>query len=371
MQDLIGKAFARLGGAMIDPAMVLPAALPLDLCGESVRARLCTFTDHNNRDMALRPDLTLAVALGEIEARKGGSVEGERVHRYHARAFRQPLVAGEALEFIQAGFERFGAEASAQADAQAYGLVSEVSQSAGVQRGVARFGDLGVLPAFIKALDLSDAVSAGLVRAFRQAGGVGAFLARASLPRDAFVLSLIGLNKETVRSRLNEKLAKEGVQHFGNRGQDEVVERLMDQARHARDDDVPEMARGVLEAVLSLACAPEDAGARLRAIADGAGLTGACEAIDRLEERMALIKQASPRFLEGAEFSPAFGRRFTYYDGFVFEISEPGERLTRPFGAGGRYDALLHDLSLGAVSATAIGGVVRPDRLALAAEASQ
>jgi len=162
-------------------------------------------------------------------------------------------------------------------------------------------------------------------------------LARASLPRDAFVLSLVGLDKEAVRTRLNEKLASEGVQHFGNRSQDEVVERLMDQARHAKDDDVPEAARGVLEAVLALTCAPEDAGARLGAIAQSAGLAGASEAIERLAERMGLIGEASPRFLQGAQFSPAFGRRFTYYDGFVFEISQPGEGMARPFGAGGRY----------------------------------
>jgi ATP phosphoribosyltransferase regulatory subunit len=88
--------------------------------------------------------------------------------------------------------------------------------------------------------------------------------------------------------------------------------------------------------------------------------------LDDLEERHALISQQAPEFLEGAMFSPAFGRRFTYYDGFVFEIGELGERRSSPFGAGGRYDALLTDLSHGSVSATAIGGVVRPDRLALA-----
>ena len=59
-----------------------------------------------------------------------------------------------------------------------------------------------------------------------------------------------------------------------------------------------------------------------------------------------------------------FGRRFNYYDGFLFELFHPGEANgRRPFGAGGRYDTLLARLSDGAVDATAIGGVVRPDRL--------
>jgi len=367
MQDPVGKSFERLGGSLIDPDMVLPAALPLDLCGESVRARLCVFTDHNNRDMALRPDLTLPVALVEIGLRKSGDLAGENVHRYSARAFRQPAVMSEPMEFLQVGFERFGAPASPAIDAEAYCLVSEAAEQAGVHRGVATFGDLGILPAFVDALDLSEAVSAGLRRAFRQAGGVSAFLQRASLPTDAFIMSLTGLDEATVATRLSERLADEDITHFGNRTQEEVIARLMDKAKHAQNDAVPAMAQGVLEAVLQLECAPSDAAGRLRTISEEAGLSGADSAIAALEERLAVITSESPEFLEGAMFSPAFGRRFTYYDGFVFEIGEPGERKTRPFGAGGRYDHLLTDLSLGAVSATAIGGVVRPDRLALAA----
>lgn len=367
MDAPIGKAFERLGGALIDPDVVVPAELPLDLCGESVRARLCVFTDHNNRDLALRPDLTLPVALNEIEARKAGKWSGERVHRYHARAFRQPLVTGEPLEFTQVGFERFGAAASVAVDAETYALVSEVAEQAGAARGVAMFGDLGVLPAFIEALGLSEAVSAGLRRAFREAGGVAAYLARASQPRNAFVHTLAGLDTGGVEAALKAKLTREGVTHFGNRGQDEVVTRLIEQARQIEDGVVPANARTVLESVLAVRCHPNEAGRVLGDIAQVHGLETVSEHIDRLAARFALIGAQAPLYLEGAQFSPAFGRRFTYYDGFVFEIAEPNERRSRPFGAGGRYDRLLFDISVGGVSATAIGGVVRPDRLALAA----
>ena len=368
MRRFIGEPFERLGGAMIDPDMVVPAALPLDLCGESVRARLCTFTDHNNCDMALRPDLTLPVALNEIEGRKSGVVQGERVHRYNARAFRQPLVAGEPLEFMQIGFERFGAGVTPEIDAEAYCLVSDVARQAGVQEGIAQFGNLSVLPAFIDALGLSETVSAGLRRAFRQAGGVAAYLERASRPRDPFVQSLAGLERAEAETALKAKLASEGLTHFGNRSQDEVVTRLMEQAKDSETGDVSGKAKAILEAVLAVSCHPRHAERELLGIAAGAGLSGLRVRMQELTACFGQIERCAPHFFENAVFSPAFGRRFTYYDGFVFEIAEPGERMSRPFGAGGRYDSLLSDLSQGSVSATAIGGVVRPDRLTLARE---
>ncbi len=368
MQGSIGKNFERLGGALIDPGIVLPAALPLDLCGESVRARLCVFTDHNHQDVALRPDLTLPVALHEIAARKSGRSEGETVHRYCARAFRQPDVSGEPMEFLQIGFERFGAASTHGVDAETYIYVSEAAQEAGVQSGVAKFGDLGVLPAFIDALGVSPAVNAGLRRAFRQEGGVGAYLARASRPHSAFVTSLIGLDRSAVEGALRAKLEADNIKHFGNRSQAEVVTRLMEQADEATHGRVPANAQAVLEAVLAVACHPREAAQRLREIAEISELQTVHEKIDRLETTLGLIATRAADFLEAATFSPAFGRRFTYYDGFVFEIGEAGERMKRPFGAGGRYDDLLNDLSGGEVSATAIGGVVRPDRLALARE---
>ena len=367
MGTSIGSPFERLGGELVDPEMILPVALPLDLCGESVRARLCVFTDHNNQDMALRPDLTLPVALAEIAGRASGVVTGEHVQRYEARAFRQPAAAGEPMEFVQVGFERFGAEASAQIDAEAYALVSDAAEGAGVEDGIARFGDLGILPGVIDLLDLSAATKAGLQRAFREEGGVRAFLDRRDSAADAFVQSLQGLDRPGVENKVAERFAAGGISNFSDRTHDEVVTRLMEQARELESGAVPELAKHTLEAVLDVRCKLDEAAGVLGEIVREAGIeAGAAAMLEKLERRCALIAEHSARFLDGAAFSPSFGRRFTYYDGFVFEIAERGERQSRPFGAGGRYDHLLTDLSHGKVHATAIGGVVRPDRLALA-----
>ena len=88
--------------------------------------------------------------------------------------------------------------------------------------------------------------------------------------------------------------------------------------------------------------------------------------LQRLSVRADMMAELVPGFVASARFGTPFGRRFNYYDGFLFELfsPEPADWM-HPFGAGGRYDTVLSRLSGGDVDATAIGGVVRPDRLAL------
>ena len=42
--------FARLGGEVCDPPIVMPANQPLELSGEAVRARLCVFVGENGEE---------------------------------------------------------------------------------------------------------------------------------------------------------------------------------------------------------------------------------------------------------------------------------------------------------------------------------
>jgi len=145
------EIFARLGGELTDPPIVMPANQPLELSGEAVRARLCVCVGDSGEECALRPDLTLPVAIAQ--ARVG--VSGEVVKRYAARAFRLPAVAGDPMEFTQVGFERYGAPSTAETDAEAFALVCEAAASAGVSESETRMGDLAVFPAFVDALGLA------------------------------------------------------------------------------------------------------------------------------------------------------------------------------------------------------------------------
>ena len=59
-------------------------------------------------------------------------------------------------------------------------------------------------------------------------------------------------------------------------------------------------------------------------------------------------------------FAAGVGRGFNYYDGFLFKIARSPAHWLAPIASGGRYDALLTQLS-GRPSA-AVGCMVRPAR---------
>lgn len=353
--------FARLGGELTDPPIIMPANQPLELSGEAVRARLCVFMGANGEECALRPDLTLPLAI----AQAGAGVSGEVVKRYSARAFRLPVVPGDPMEFTQVGFERYGAPSSAGTDAEAFALVCEAAASTGVTASETRMGDLAIFPAFVEALDLPPGLAEALKRAFRQAGGVAALLqAKTSQPAHGLAARLKGASPEEAKAIVSDIFALSGIQAQGVRTLDEIVEGLLAQAADAEHGGTPDLARQTLEAVMAVDCAPEQAADALLAIARGAGIRGVETALERLDQRVSKMKSLAPDFTKAARFGTPFGRRFNYYDGFLFELFHPGEAGgKRPFGSGGRYDTLLSRLSNGEVDATAIGGVVRPDRL--------
>lgn len=353
--------FARLGGELCDPPIVMPANQPLELSGEAVRARLCVFVGDNGEECALRPDLTLPLAIAQAKA----GVSGETVKRYAARAFRLPAVASDPVEFTQVGFERYGAPSTAKTDAETFALVCEAAASAGVTESETRMGDLAVFPAFVDALDLAPGLAEALKRAFRQVGGVSALLnAKPNQAPHGLAARLKGASAAEAKAIVTDIFALSGIQPQGTRSIDEIVEGLLAQAADAEHGGAPDLARQTLESVMAVDCAPEQAADALLAIARQAGIDGVEPVLTRLDARVARMREAAPAFMQAARFGTPFGRRFNYYDGFLFELFWPGESSgRRPFGAGGRYDTLLSKLSNGAVDASAIGGVVRPDRL--------
>ncbi len=363
--DLIFDAIAARGGQEVDVPVVIEAAVPLELSGEVVRGRICTFADAEGCEWALRPDLTLPVALAEIAARRGGPLD-ETVRRYRGPVFRLPSLAAEPIEYEQVGLERFGAPRGVDEDVWLYETLAEACAAAGVKTGVTSFGDLSIFSSFVNALGLPEDIAAGLKRAFRQEGGVRAYLAGHGGNQDSMSNRLKGMSRDDVASFVEDIYAMSGLQPVGERTADEVVERLFQSASAAANASLSAEIDSFLNELLSLQIPFEEAPAALRQLAGAASLKGLDEILDAFAARTERLAASPHRDLLGAaEFATRFGRRFTYYDGFVFEIAADASdsAKARPFAAGGRYDSLLTDLSDGDISATAIGGIVIPHRL--------
>lgn len=352
--------FEASGGTPVDPDYVLPADIPLELSGEAVRARLCVFQDHRGAEMAMRPDLTLPVAQTEVARLEAGGT-GAKTYTYAARAFRLPVSADDRIEFTQVGLERFGFAAAPEADADLFSLVLRAVEACGVKADRIITGDLAVFPAFIDALGLPGIMTELLKRAFRQEGGVGAVLDTDIRPLDGDLIRAIADGQP--ETALAAVLKARGIPMAGTRSLGEIAEGL--KARHAAimAGGLTQEARNLLRALrgadMPLARAPEV----LTRLAADHGLQGTGPVISALADRIDAILGQMPRIEGVIRFSTGFGRRFTYYDGFVFEIMAPGLADNQPVAAGGRYDGLIAGLSDGRVGATGVGGVVRPDRM--------
>ncbi len=356
--------FSDLTADLIDPAIVIDASLPLELSGEAVRGRICLFSDGNGKEWAMRPDVTLPAALDEIERRRGGG-KGARTVRYDAPVFRLPSVPDEPIEFNQIGFEHYGLEASPAIDAGVFASILNGCQKLGVTGGYLRFGDLSLFPAFVDALGLPGETSAGLKRAFRQEGGVRAYLQAESGAASGLAQRMANMDRSDVRAFVDDIFALTGIRPVGVRGEDDIVARLHERAKQAEQARVPADVQALIEAVLQIDATPEEALEQYRAIVLEAGLARLSPVLDALQVRLDGIAEVAGKLMESARFSTRFGRRFTYYDGFVFEIaaSEALAEAGRPFAAGGRYDALLSDLSGGEIDATALGGIIMLHRM--------
>ncbi len=356
--------FSALGGDLISPRVAIDASLPLELSGEAVRGRLCIFTDQAGKEWALRPDITLPAALDEIDCRAGGAAN-ERTVRYKAPVFRLPRRGTDPIEVEQIGFEVFGALSDPETDARLFKSVLEALDRVSPQDNHLKMGDLKLFPAFVDALKLPGDMSDRLKRAFRQEGGVAALLQTQSNPPSSLARRVRTMDKDEIEDFVDDMFAMTGVRPVGLRSKDEIVERL--QTRSSQDEKIalPANTRDILTKILNVDDTPEKALSAYRSIAESSGLESALPAIDNLATRLDALPNGYQQSFEAVLLSTSFGRRFTYYDGFVFEIAQTRDdsESGNCFAAGGRYDRLISDLSKGQVDATAFGAVIIPHRL--------
>jgi ATP phosphoribosyltransferase regulatory subunit len=337
--DALIALFEREGYARVEPPILQPAEIFLDLSGEDIRRRMFVTQNSAGDELCLRPEYTIPVCRDHL--RDAGAAPGS--YSYLGPVFR--LRPKETGEFLQAGIESIGRRDAAAADAEVVALALEGLEALGAGTVATKLGDMGLLEALIDALGVGAAGKRRLMRSIvsgRVLGGFGEAGPAARIGEHAGLLAAIeGQAPQAARAFVEDILSIAGISTVGGRTPGEIAERFLARASN-RGGTVPDEARAILARYLSIAGEPDAAAAAIRALARDAGL-GLGRAIDGFEERTGFM---AVRGLDIASFRFAadFARNLDYYTGFIFEVTDPRRADGKPLVGGGRYDRLLQHL---------------------------
>ncbi len=363
------SVFIAAGHEAVAPPAIQPAAVFLDVVGESLRGRTYVFTDLNGQELCLRPDLTVPTCRLYLERHPSAEVRAR--YCYNGTAFRsQPEGAGAAhpREFRQAGVETFGDLAREEAEAHTFALVLAALQQAGLRAWQLQIGDLGLFDAVLAAAEMPERWRRRLRHQFGQreafrtelkhlathpGGPVGAVPA-------AVLEALKPSDPAGAEQRVADYLDSAGIELTGTRSLSEITDSLLSIAADARAKPLNAATAAMIDAYVDVAAPAHKAGAFLRKRIGKAG-PGIAAALDTFERRIGLL-EGSGVDVSTVAFSAEFGRNLAYYTGFVFEVVTPSLGPASPVAGGGRYDSLLK--AVGAPrQIPAVGGAIHTERL--------
>lgn len=366
----VRSGFEKAGYAPVSAPALQPASIFLDMSGEDIRRRMYVFADPAGDELCLRPELTIPVCRLYLES--AGGVQKlcsmGPVYRYQQRG------SAKLREFTQAGLECLGAADAEAADAEVFSLAARALADAGLASYRIEMGDLALFDALIDALDLPPGWRSRLKRHFWRPDYFRKLLDRLAAgdaseetgDRQALVSAIAGLDEAQAKDVIEDVLKLAGIAPVGGRTLEEVAERLIEQAELA-SSSVPKAAATLIADFLAVSGAPQEAIARVRTLAKGAGVSIE-PAIARFERRMELVAKKGLD-LSRAHFATGFGRNMAYYTGFVFEFRVDSLGPDAMICGGGRYDGLLSALGAG-TPVPAVGCAVGIERL-LAAVAKE
>jgi ATP phosphoribosyltransferase regulatory subunit len=332
------ELYERAGYSRVEPAILQPAEIFLELSGEELRRRLFIFTDSTGDELCLRPDITIPVCRAHIE-KKGGAAN----YCYLGPIFRDR--GGGSGEYLQAGIEQLGREDKSAADAECLSLALESAKAFGIDAPAIRMGDVGMFSALVSALKLPPVWQRRLLKDFNRTGTLEADLASLRSKSDprashaGVLAALEGADPKAARAFVTDLLSIAGISAVGGRTVEEIAERFLEQSSRGATSGLAPEAASVLEKYLRIAGDPDEALTALSALASEAKLD-LSQALETFEQRSGFIAAAGID-VSKIKFATAFGRALDYYSGMVFEIYDPYERVNWPLVAGGRYDNLL------------------------------
>ena len=348
--------FLAAGFLRMEPPILHPAAIFLDMSGEEIRGRLFLTNDADDEELCLRPEYTIPVCRAYLSSDKAGRTAE---YSYLGPVFRCQIEGGERQ---QTGLESFGRRDTEAADAEIFAL----SMGAAAEIGgtlAARLGDIGLFERLLEALELPDIWRRRLRRGVTQGLSLAAILdgpGMSAVAQPGVLAALESADHAGAKALVQDLLRIAGVEAIGGRTASEIADRFLRQAALRSGEPFDPDKRRALESFLAVSGSPDEAAGRLRRLARDVGLD-IDRALDVLEMRNGFI--AARGFpIEKTVFSTAFLRDFDYYTGFVFEARDAGRPEAKPALGGGRYDGLARRLGA-SEDIPAVGAAIIIDRL--------
>jgi len=337
--------FVAAGAQVVDPPVLQPADLLLDLYGEDIRARAYVTSDAMRGEQMLRPDFTVPV----VQMHMSNGAEPAR-YTYAGEVFRrQEDDPDRANEYLQVGYEVFDRTNPAAADAEVFSLISQAVAPLGLR---AATGDIGILMAAVEGLNTSGRRKAALRRHIwrprRFRALLDRFAGRTPLPESRRALLADAVDTSVLLT--------------GLRSQSEVDARIQALREDAAEGPISGMEMEAFDALLAVRETLPFALAQLRDLmGDLPVIAQAVAGVDTRAQALA----ARGVDVDALEFETSYGRTsMEYYDGFVFGFYAESRPDLPPVATGGRYDALTRRLGGGA-EIPAVGAVLRPDLMAV------
>ncbi|MES1200160.1 MAG: ATP phosphoribosyltransferase regulatory subunit [Pseudomonadota bacterium] len=354
------------GAAWVDPPVLQPAAIYLELSGEEIRRRAFLIDDASHGALCLRPDMTVPAVRSAFTHAKPPALIA-----YEGLVFRRQAPGSEReSEFIQIGAEWLGeGEMNAAAEAQVIATALEGCRAGGVEPAL-KLGDFAILAGFVAALGLDEPWPQRVLRALTRPGGLTALRAeKPSAPDDegaGLAEALAALSSEHAEAALKDLLAHARITAVGARPIGEIAQRLQQRGRLAAAAPPSAAQFDLLDKLTHIEAADGlDQAAKLAEAKLLKNPASAQKAIAEARARLDALKGALPKTFA---FAPGLGRTLAYYDGFVFELEAPALGPRASLGGGGRYDGLARALWSAdrqpPKTLRAAGFALRPQRIA-------
>lgn len=362
--------FKEAGHRYVQPPLLQPADVFLDLVGEDIRRRLFLTTGAHGADLCLRPDFTIPVCREHLE---NGPAERKAAYFYNGIVFRQRHSGSG--EIPQIGVESIGRDDFEAADADTLALAVASLKTFGIAEPEIRIGDETLFVALLEGLDLPVVWQRRLRDQFgdvdrlsetlHRMAGQGTKSEDNSDIRLGFLSALNGADPDSAKAVVEDLLSIAGISAVGGRTPGEIAQRFLEQATLASGGITHKGAADLIRRYLEIEGPADQMVSELEAFAKSANVD-LSSPIAAYKARLAAI---SAKGLDTSKmtFAASFGRRLDYYTGFIFEIH--GAQNDNAAGVdqlvgGGRYDKLVQ--LLGADSEVpAVGFSLWLDRISL------